>query len=282
MRILVGIDLRLDGHDWLVGRAAWVSSRIGAPVDLLYVAAEQSEVSAAKVSLEQLLETLPPAARGEALVEVGAPVETLVARTHSPNLLLVGPREPGAIERMFLGSMASRVIRSAAGTVLVPRGEEPAEERPRVLVGVDLRRGEAGDILAMVRPWAERFDAVVDAVFVEPQRLPWIPDATVRARARAEWDAAREPDRVALRALLQAQLDERHRGAPVLASGQPEEALVELSEDYELLFIGNRQRQGLAGLILGSVAEHVVRHAVCDVFTLPTQQVGGSAGGPAA
>lgn len=269
MRILLGVDLAIGGHDWLVDRASRFATRTGARIDLLYVAPDGDHHDTHRARLEAIRDGLPAAVRGEVEVTSGSPVDELIARTEHRELLIVGPREPGALERMFHGSMATRVIRGAHGTVLVPRGEPSRSDRPRVLVGLDLRREGLSDLVEIAKGWAVRLDGVLDAAFVEPNRLPYIADARVRAKARREWEAALEPDRRVIEELL-TKVPRAHRGKTRLAEGQPEDALVELSEEYDLLLVGNRQRPGLAGFILGSVAEHVVRSAHCDVLTLPT------------
>lgn len=44
--------------------------------------------------------------------------------------------------------------------------------------------------------------------------------------------------------------------------------LIDLSEDAELLVVGPRGRGGFRGLVLGSVAEQVTRHARCPVVVV--------------
>jgi len=270
MRILVGVDLRLDGHEWLVDRAAWFAGLVGGTVDVLFVTSSKDH-SGYMRSLEQLLAGVPEEHRGAARCESGDPVDVLVQCSREVDALVVGPREPGAIERMFKGTMATRVIRGAECAVLVPRGSAQASPgRVRLLVGVDLRHGEPAASVDEAVPWVRAVDATLDAVFVERTRLPYIADARVRAKAEREWATAREPDRRALEELLATSLEVEHRGQALLAEGEAESALVDLSHDYDLVMVGNRERPGLAGYILGSVAEHVVRHAHCDVLTLPT------------
>lgn len=270
MRILCGVDLRTEGHDWVVDRlVAWSQAMNHGTVDLLFVTADGEERAPRIRALDQLLERFPEDRRGRSLTRGGSPVDVLVSESTHYDVLVVGPREPGAIERMFLGSMASRVIRHARCAVFVPRGEHRDTDAPRHLVGVDLRRDGAHLAVSQAARWARLLRARLDLTFVEPDRLPYIADSRVRAKAEAEWRAARKPDLELLQDLLTA-LELEHRGHAFLCEGQPEDALVDLSDRYQLLMVGNRERPGLAGYILGSIAEHVVRRSACDVLTLPT------------
>jgi universal stress protein A len=55
-----------------------------------------------------------------------------------------------------------------------------------------------------------------------------------------------------------------------VAIGRPAGQLVELATRLKpaLLVVGTRGLSGLSGMVLGSVAEHVVRHAPCPVVCI--------------
>ena len=55
-----------------------------------------------------------------------------------------------------------------------------------------------------------------------------------------------------------------------LLHGQPAEEVVRFAEDEkaDMIVIGSHGRRGVTRLLLGSVAEHIVRHAACPVMTV--------------
>lgn len=270
MRILLGVDLRIDGHDWLAEQASLFAARLGARLDLLYVAHREDEATTAgrKTALDAILATLPDAVRGQAVVRAGVPVDGLLEATEDYDALVVGPREPGALTRWFVGPMAARVIHRARCPVLIPRADLPQEGELRLLVGVDPHRESAKWLVEMGGEWASALRARLDIAYVDPVRVPYIADATVRAQAQRELAEARKPDLAALQRLL-ATLPPETRGDAVIAEGEPGTGIVDRTGEYALVLVGTLERTGVARLVLGSVAEHVVRNAKCSVLTLP-------------
>jgi nucleotide-binding universal stress UspA family protein len=55
------------------------------------------------------------------------------------------------------------------------------------------------------------------------------------------------------------------RVQPQVTQGNPARVLIEQSSDADLLVVGTRGHGGFAGLVLGSVSQHVAAYASCPV-----------------
>lgn len=99
---------------------------------------------------------------------------------------------------------------------------------------------------------------------IEPFHVDWKLDTSGRQRDdRAE--AAH-----AMAALAAAELCRLPNARTELRAGQPAEAIAEFARvmQADLLVIATHGRTGLARVLMGSVAEHVVRNAPCPVLVV--------------
>jgi len=270
-RILIGVDLNVPGHGWLAARAAPFALRTQAQVDVIYVG--EATDSGRKRLEEHLRQDFVDEIRGEALMRAGKAEEVLVELSADYDVLVVGPREPGALERMLKGTMAQRVLRGARCPVLVPRSAGPTDRPWRVLAGLDLNGPHRQRVLTDAGRWAARLGGgKVDGVYAMAESLPPIKRKDVRALAEKEWAASREPVRQSIATMMADCVPEEVRGEALVRRGEAEDVLATMSADYDLIVVGNRSRAGLGRLLLGTVAQNVVRSAHCDVLTLPTAQ----------
>ncbi len=273
MRVLVGIDLRTSGHRQLVRRAGEWAQRLGGQLHLAYVEPRIGAAAEHTQRLVALLSELPEELQGGTEVRVGEPAAKLIEMSADADVLVVGSREPPVLERWLKGPMAARVLREARSPVLVPRAAHDLPQTVRLLVGVDIGGTAGRSVLALAAGAASAVGGRIDAVYAEPSRLPHIADRGIRERVERDWEARSEPARQELEALMAAALPDNLRGAALVRRGEPEDVLVTLSADYDLVLVGNRDRTGLAQLLLGTVAQQVVRRAQCDVMSLPTATV---------
>jgi nucleotide-binding universal stress UspA family protein len=270
VRILVGVDLDAGGHEWLIDRAAVWAGRLRGTIDLVYFRGSDAERPDQRSRLEALAGRLPAERRGAVRLEPGTPDEGLVRLTGDYDLLAMGGREPPALERLMKGHLATRVFRLAKCAVLVPRGDRPIAEPPKLLVGVDVDGPDPISVLKLAGEWAAALHGKVMALFAEATQLPHLPDRDYREAAEREWLAMRAPKIARLKALLETHVGQAQQGEVIVRRGEPDEVLVELSQQHDLVIVGNRSRPGLAGFVFGPVGGQVVRRAYCDVLVVPT------------
>lgn len=99
---------------------------------------------------------------------------------------------------------------------------------------------------------------------VEPFHVDWKMNTSERQRDERD-EAGR-----ALAALAATELGGMVNARIELRAGQPAEAIVEFARimQADLLVIATQGRTGLARVLMGSVAEQVVRHAPCAVLVV--------------
>ncbi len=266
MRILAGIDLGLEGHDWLLERATRFVVASQSTLDLVYITDDESHAA----TLEEMLTRVPEANRGKGYTSAGSPEDQLIELSRTYDAMVIGPREPAGLERYTQGAMAVRVLRRTRCPVYVPRTDKLDGPAPKILVGIDLESDRHLYMLRQAAAWAEAMGGTFDAVFAIPRSLPPLRRPELVARAEREWAAAHEPERERLEELLLTVGTDATRGAARIAHGEAEDVLIAESQSCSLVLVGNRERRGLSRLLLGGVARHVVRQAGCDVIILPT------------
>ncbi|CAA0128617.1 Universal stress protein [Mycolicibacterium vanbaalenii] len=190
------------------------------------------------------------------------PRAVLVDLSKDADMVVVGCRGFGAIQRALLGSVSSGLVRHAHCPVAVIHDEDPTRDRAGdapVVVGIDgspaseravqvafdeaSRRGV--DLVAL-HTWLESTDDFID--------VGW-PNVSERAdeilgERLAGWQE-RYPD-VTVRRMVK--------------MNNPVHELLDLSESAQLLVVGSHGRGGIAGLVLGSVSSAVVQGARIPVI----------------
>ena len=141
-----------------------------------------------------------------------------------------------------------------------------------ILVPIDFSEGSRAALRYAVM-LAEKLGAGIDALhvweaspYIAPTQLIWIGGDALSFGAHMDQS---------LRAQLDELISEEAPGAPVpivahVQAGYVAQSLLERlkSGNYDLVVMGTHGRTGLSHLLLGSVAERVVRLAPCPVLTI--------------
>jgi nucleotide-binding universal stress UspA family protein len=230
----------------------------------------------ARVELDRLVEPV---------VGQGVPIETRVlegdtvrsiraqAAALPADLVVVGTHGQGGFERLVLGSIAEKVIRTAPCAVLAV-GKESCGAAPqsgfrRILCAVDLTEASARTVAAGLA-LAEECQATVTLLHVlEGVPAPGTPHFPVALPDFAT--LYRDARDHALTTLRQSVPDEA-RSAVVerVEAGTPWREIVRVAEETraDLVIVGAHARRGLGPALLGSTSSQVVRHVGCPALVV--------------
>ena len=142
-------------------------------------------------------------------------------------------------------------------------------EIKRIVVGVD---GSDSSRAALHWAYNEAAHHGADLNVIAAWAPPSIPMAPPYGALPVE--GYTDQPRVAALGLLEtftADLDERDPAVSLSTSieeGAPAHVLIERSKEADLLVVGSRGHGGFAGMLLGSVSQHLVAHAHCPVVVV--------------
>jgi nucleotide-binding universal stress UspA family protein len=202
------------------------------------------------------------------------------ARELKAGLIVIATHGYTGYERVFLGSTAERVVQHSSCPVLVVRQHarhwngsiDPRTRNSRrlkkILVPTDFSECSK-TAFAYARGLARDFKAELQIVYViNPHWYPF-------GDKYAALDAARLMDEAASAAQKQMRFmaaKSNMRYSVCVIHGSPAaEICSAANEDIDLIVISTHGRTGLGHVLLGSVAEHVVRYAHCPVLVIPAR-----------
>jgi len=192
----------------------------------------------------------------------GLPAEEIVraAREKNADLIAMSTHGRSGAVRLIAGSVAEEVLRRADVPVLVTRPSAVVSDSRRIVVALDgSERSEA--ILPDVERLARKLDAVIDVVrVVQPLIAPGMAEAPVLLPPEDPMPYLKG----VVRRLEAAGL----KAGAVALEGPAAESILRYAEERSafLLCLATHGRSGLARLLLGSIAEQVVRKAPCPVL----------------
>jgi nucleotide-binding universal stress UspA family protein len=211
-------------------------------------------------------------ADAELFFERGVAYAEIVRRAEAwqADLLLVGSRGHTGLTRALLGSVAEKVVRYAHCPVLVFR---PSRHTGVVLAATDLSDASLPAVAMAVSEARVRGARLMVAHVVDDWYSVYGSSAGVFFGISAPLPPAGA--REASLALLRGALDQAVKrfdgeGEVLVLEGKPAAAIARAVEerDVELLVIATHGRTGLSRLLVGSVAEELVRLASCSVLVV--------------
>ncbi|BCY09433.1 universal stress protein [Actinoplanes sp. L3-i22] len=202
-----------------------------------------------------------PGVAGDVRTVLGDPAAVLLELSDQAELLVLGTRGVGGFAGMMLGSVAAHTAAHARCPVMLVRGGRT--DGP-VVVGVDGSPGSSA-ALDFAADEADRRGARLVALHA------WNTTSTTELNdtlpmTYESWDSLEEHRRVLAEAL--AGIAERHPDLAVqreVRHGTARQLLTDLSGDAQLVVVGSRGHGGFAGLLLGSVSQHLIYRAGCPV-----------------
>jgi nucleotide-binding universal stress UspA family protein len=205
-------------------------------------------------------------------IRQGKPAEEILryANLRQPDLIVMETEGRSGLQRIAKKSVAEQVLRQAEVPVLLVRPGGARNSWSRILVALD-GSSRAEEILEDVIPLAEQLDASVDLARVA---LPTITGTGVGDIPGVVFHDDPRPylqqiqDRL-LKAGIKARI------APL--EGRAASAILEWAakSDAFLIALTTHGRTGLERVLMGSIAEEIVRHASCPVLARRSARTDG-------
>jgi nucleotide-binding universal stress UspA family protein len=284
-RILVPTDFS-RASDAALAHARMLAGSTGATVHVLHIvdnaflatvlADPRDYESAAYEKLQRLLGESPDSILVVERSEAPADEITRYARAHNIDLIVMGTHGRGRVAHLLLGSVAERVARTAPCPVLTMREtpRTPGGRRPRILVPTDFSPcsdaalGCAKRIVAKMRGSVCLLHVIDHPAIGGTFRSDlWAPESLEARQDQTE------SARIELGRRLLADSRSRIVTTVDIVFGASAAMISAYAADhaFDMIVMGTHGRSGIAHLLMGSVAESVIRTAQCPVLTVKSR-----------
>lgn len=198
---------------------------------------------------------LQPGLDVEGIRHDGFPAPILLRESKQAEVLVIGSRGLSVTLGALVGSTGLDLAANAHCPVVIVRPDQTIDAGDHVVVGYD--GSSASDAaLGFGEDYARRHDLRVRVVAAKPF---YNPDG--------------KADQFDLETVLRSRPG-RADLELVEAGGHPAEQILRQSADARLIVVGARGRGGFAGMLLGSVSQTVLHHALCPVAVIPAAVIG--------
>ncbi|MEO7269681.1 MAG: universal stress protein [Knoellia sp.] len=203
-------------------------------------------------------------------LHVDDPAGVLVEASQSAALIILGSSGHSRSVDVVRTAITRKVISHASCPVVVTPHLLDWDESGRIVVGVD-----AVDHSMPALEWAFAEASARHARLLAVQTW-WWEGAPASSLGGNSWDGdeaeVAESQRILLAEML-AGFREKYPEVRVetrVTRGRAGRVLEELSATARLVVVGTRGRGGFAGLLLGSVSDHIAHHSQCPVVVVPS------------
>jgi nucleotide-binding universal stress UspA family protein len=246
----------------------WASEAVALNLDELL----EDWMRDAEGKLQRIASRLPSTLRVQTATRFGPLLDEILAYAEGNqiDLVVLGVAADGKRAGWLRGGIAERIARRAPCPVLtVPEAAHADALSPirSILIPVDFHQ-HADEALTCGLAWAARWNAAVHVLHVYSP--PWVRDVGyVPPPAELVADIVhRLEDKLAagVRCRHAGQLDVR----TAVTIGHPADEILRYAEEIhaDLIVVGTHGREFIGRLLLGSVAEAMLRRAPCPVMTL--------------
>ena len=201
---------------------------------------------------------------------------TRYARAHNIDLIVMGTHGRGRVAHLLLGSVAEKVARTAPCPVLTMREtpRTPGGRRPRILVPTDFSPcsdaalGCAKRIAAKMRGSICLLHVVDQPAIGGTFRSDFCAPESLESRQDQT-----ESARIELGRRLLADSRSRIVATVDIVFGASATMISAYAADhaFDMIVMGTHGRSGIAHLLMGSVAESIIRTAPCPVLTVKSR-----------
>jgi nucleotide-binding universal stress UspA family protein len=207
------------------------------------------------------------AKRVSAKLLAGLPWTTIVGELDDPtfDLVVVGTHGRTGLARILLGSVAEKVVRHAPCSVMAVRPDGEPKAFTSILCPIDFNvcSREAMELAAALAAPGGKGITLLHVIDVpvaysgEPAVVDFVRDLDKHAAALLDKWASELRPRAAVPITTRARI-----GSP----GAQTLAVLDDDPTIDLVVVGSHGRTGISRVLLGSVAEKIVRHAKCPVL----------------
>jgi nucleotide-binding universal stress UspA family protein len=277
-RLLVATDLSSRAEK-AIARAVQLAEQHSGTLSVLHIltgaSGHETErpqiVSRIEKDLRRKLEALSLKRTALASVRVlsGTPFVEIIrqGREEAADLIVVGAHGKDFMKDLLLGTTAEKIVRKGDRSVLVVKQAAQSSYR-RVLVGVDFSDNcrHALELALRLAPQAEFHALHVYAGVEGMLRRAGVTDSEIVPYQREVAKEARQRMEVFIRSI-----DRRRK--PIrreVWNGRAGREITTIArrQRADLVAVGTAGRTGIPYILLGSVAEHVMREARCDVLVV--------------